>query len=1602
MSNEYSFGLIAKNRRRELGLTQDELARRVGCAPITLRKIEADDLRPSVQIAERIAMALNIPLEERSAFVKLARIERVFEEPHITPMPAPEEIGSEDLSGRAIRGYALGERLGSGGMGAVYRAVQPLVEREVAIKIILPMYANHPDFIRRFEAEAQLVARLEHPHIVPLYDYWREPSVAYLIMRLLRGGSVQTLLRSGTVLSSETILRMMEQIGSALSASHRAGVVHRDLKPANVLLDEDNNAYLADFGIAKNLSSPSSETQADMVIGSPDYISPEQIRSEFVRPQTDIYALGVMLYELLTGKVPFRGNTPFDVMSQHLNTPLPLLAEYRIGLPKSLDDVIERATAKDPLQRYENVELMLNDLRSALRANLLEFKSKPVSSRLLTEMDNPYKGLRAFGEGDAQDFNGRESLIQQLLIKLGDTGELSRFLTIVGPSGSGKSSVVKAGLIPALRRGALPGSENWFIIEMMPGAHPLEELEAALLRVAVNPPASLIEQFQKDSRGLIRAVRRSLPNDPSIELVLVIDQFEEVFTLLQDETERMRFLGLLVNAILDESSRIRVILTMRADFIDRPLGYVDFGELIHQRMEIVLPLTPDELESTIASPAERVGLHLESGLIAAILHDLGDQPGTLPLLQYALTELYEKRAGNTLTRSAYLEIGGVMGALGRRAEEIFSSLDEEGQVIAKQIFLRLVTLGEGVEDTRRRVLIYELENLKFGDMDLRKVSRSFKATLDAFGNARLLSFDRDPGTRGPTVEVAHEAIIREWPRLRGWLEESRTVVRMQRQLSIAASEWMNAKRDASFLLSGTKLAQYEGWTVSSALALTQHEIDYLKASMTARDQKEMEEAERQQRELESAQKLAETESSRAELQTRSAKQLRQRAVILSLALVLAVVLAGVAVFFGNQANKNAATAKANEKIAISRELAAASVANLEIDPERSILLALQALSIQYSSEAETALRSGLTTSRVKLTLASDADTVSLAFSLDGKQMATGDKNGVIQIWDIQTGQKITRLNLNPASSITWMFYMRDGNQLVVGDSTGFIKIWNVSTGKLYSSILAHSKGIDYMAFNVDGGRLATTNSSAIKIWDINTGKELFDLSGTANISSVAFSRDGTRFATASDDDKVIIWDTVTGKNLFTFVLGPEGCTYPNIVFNKLGTRLISSDNCGAIRFWDISSNKGQELFHRNVPTSNGSVPLDLSPDGTQLAVTANQSISIWDTSTGFDLFVLPNDQVAFFTGGFSPDGKLFAAGGYGAPIKVWDMSSPGKEEIVVTAHNGKRVGGVIFSPDGTRVLTESFADGKIRMWDPATGQKLQEIIDPDICCSMAFNPSGTQLIIGSKKGVAQIRDPKNGKLEILLSGHTNSIVTVAFNPDGTKIATESYDGTVKIWDAKNGKQLISINVRTEGQVDRIAYSPDGKLLATTSADKNIGNGQVIVWEAATGKQLFSLGNEPDAPAPWGLSFNPDGNLLAVGYSDHVVRVWDISTLKSQTQPLLVLRGHSNLVWEVAFSPDGTLLATASHDGTVKLWKVSSGSEPWTELTTLTGHTAEVSGVAFSPDGKYLASVRWDGTLRVYLSQNEDLIATAKKRVTRSLTTEECQKYLHVDVCPAAP
>ena len=299
----------------------------------------------------------------------------------------------EDLSGKTIKGYELQARLGAGAYGAVYRAAQPQVKREVAIKIILPEYANRPDFIRRFEAEAQLVAQLEHLHIVPLYDYWREPGGAYLVMRLMKGGSLEESLREGGPWEPADAARLVDQIASALEAAHKQGVVHRDLKPANILLDEENNAYLSDFGIAKEIGAEASATQTGEFVGTPAYITPEQVQSQPVTAQTDIYALGVVLYELVVGGHPFPDTPTGELVVKHLNEPLPYVRESKFDLPAALDGVIQRATAKDPQSRYPDALSLAADLRSALE---MEAEAPEVPE---AELNQPLQGFAGFPGG---------------------------------------------------------------------------------------------------------------------------------------------------------------------------------------------------------------------------------------------------------------------------------------------------------------------------------------------------------------------------------------------------------------------------------------------------------------------------------------------------------------------------------------------------------------------------------------------------------------------------------------------------------------------------------------------------------------------------------------------------------------------------------------------------------------------------------------------------------------------------------------------------------------------------------------------------------------------------------------------------------------------------------------------------------------------------------------------------------------------------------------------------------------------------------------------------------------------------------------------------
>ena len=663
-------------------------------------------------------------------------------------------------TGLTVRGYELRDVLGRGAFGAVYRAYQPIVGREVAIKVIAPELADDPRFIRRFEAEAQIVAGLEHPHIVPLYDYWREPHAAYLVMRLIGDRSLADLLVDGALAPAQAA-SVFAQLTSALHSAHRSGVVHRDIKPENILIDRDGNAYLTDFGMASTSDDRWANSGPDSSqISSLDepYASPEQLGGNRMSPASDIYSLAVVAARALTG----------------------LSGDYqavRGALPAAVRTVLDRATDVDPLRRYSNAAVFGHALTEALGV-------APTAVFDDAGIENPYKGLRSFAAADAADFFGRERLVERLIARLGEPGTRGRFVAVVGPSGSGKSSVVRAGLVPALAAGAMPMSQDWFRVEMTPAPHPFEELEAALTRVAIEAPASMLDIVLAPG-GIGRAVERALP-DGRDQLLVVIDQFEELFTQVDEDTAS-RFIDELVALVTAPRSRARVVVTLRADFYDRPLRHRGLGELLRDGTEVITPMSIEELEAAITGPAAKVGITVDPLVVAEMVGEIVDRPGALPLMQYTLTELFDARVDGTITIGAYRAGGGVSRTLAKRADSLLSALGPEAEDIVRHVFLRLVAIDDDITSapTRRRTLVSELGELDHAG----RVQR----VLDMYGRHRLLSFDRDPVTRGPTVEISHEALLTEWTRLREWIEAAGDDLRAQRHLAVEMNAWLGAE-----------------------------------------------------------------------------------------------------------------------------------------------------------------------------------------------------------------------------------------------------------------------------------------------------------------------------------------------------------------------------------------------------------------------------------------------------------------------------------------------------------------------------------------------------------------------------------------------------------------------------------------------------------------------------------------------------------------------------------------------------------------------------------------------------------------------------------------
>lgn len=1430
-------------------------------------------------------------------------------------------------SQQTIRGYDLIGVIGYGPFGTVYRAVQPGFERDVAIKLIRSEYANRPDFIRRFEVDCQLIARLEHPNIAPLYDYWREPDGAYLIMPHF-ASSLSMVLASGP-LALEQLTRLVEQVTGALVVAHQNGVVHGNLKPANILFDQDGAAHIADFGVLHMLNGHS----ADLLPDSSAYLAPEQRNDQAITPQTDVYRLGGVLYTALTGHPPADPSAPLTLTFDTEDSP----HGYSRELAAALTDILRKAMDPDPGARYAGVPDLAGAFLAALATHWpaaphpgsrmlappdTDFAQQVAASaldrfikgaagirwRFEREIENPYKGLRPFEEADADHFFGRTALTEKLIARLTDGGLFARFLAVVGPSGSGKSSVVKAGMIAALRRGALPGSEHWFIVEMTPRYQPFDELKTALLSVADRQEPDILATLLKDEQGLTRVVRALF--DENDELVLVIDQFEEIFTLLDDAKRVKHFLNLLYAAVTDPASRLRVIITLRADFYDQPLMHPHFCDLISDRTEIVPPMTAIELRHAIVTPLEQIQVSWEPELVTKMVAEVKDQPGTLPLLQYALTELFERREKNMITVAAYNAIGGILGALARRADEIYQGLTPAQQQATRQLFLRLVRLGEGTEDTRRQALRAELLSLNEAVMP---------EVLTILGQSRLLTFDHDSTTRAPTVEVAHEAIIREWQRLRMWLDDNRDNLRFQRRLATAAREWQLSGRDTSFLISGSRLEQLEDWAETTDLALSKDERDFYQASVAERDRQLQQEAERQARE-------------RA-LEARVRRNWRAVAVISTVGVILAVVLATIALIQGQRARS--ASRDSARSAEISREIALLSNAQLALyrysDTDLAIALALEAHDMGYLPDQEYRV-------------------------LTETMYAPGTR----LLFDGHAGH-VYGLDLS-----------QEGSRMLSGAADGTVRLWEVGTGAEQHRFEGHTDEVMDVVFSPDE-RLAASASrdGTVRIWDLETGETVRVIEGESDFLTVVFHPDEPVIAAGAEDRTVRLWDLETGELLRTF--GPDDPDteaiegHPGwvrgLTFSPDGRYLVSSGESGRVLQWDLESG----AVVRSFGEARRAYKTVFSADGkTLFGATFENDVPIWDFETGELILTLRGHTAAVFSVALGPEEKTILTASQDGSVRLWDLET-GAELHRFWGHSDW-VFDVAFLPGGERFVSSSY-DSTLRLWDIKTDQMLRRLDGhPDTIYQVVFNADGSRLLSASRDQTARLWDVETGELirtfgpddptTDAVEGHADGVISVAFSPDGKRILSGDLSSVMILWDAETG-EVIRVFPRDDPATEAIeghlitpespsailslwyvAFAPDGKTAFSAAFDETI-----IQWDLETGAIIRRFVGHTDGVL--GVTLFSDGQRFLSHSWDKTIVLWDVKTGK----PLRAYLGHDNWIWSVALSPDEKTFLSASADTTMILWDVESGKA----LRHFLGHEDSVLSVDFSPDGQWAVS-----------------------------------------------
>ncbi|MFQ3633017.1 helix-turn-helix domain-containing protein [Roseiflexus sp.] len=1101
------------------------------------------------------------------------------------------------------------------------------------------------------------------------------------------------------------------------------------------------------------------------------------------------------------------------------------------------------------------------DVAPADREQLIRHIRRP---RGVANPRNPFKGLRAFTEADASDFFGCEALVSRLLTRLahvdqpheyelarsvgappgssiagGESAQRTlRMLALVGPSGSGKSSVVHAGLLPAIRRGALPGSQDWPVALLTPGTHPVAALETALQQSRASVP------------GLV-----------------VIDQFEEAWTLCQQEAECATFLERLL-ALAQAPGGPFVVVTLRADFYDRPLQYRAFGAALRQCTEVVLPLGPEEIVDAITGPLEHLGMTVEPELIATLVAESERRPGALPLLQYTLTELFERRAGTVLNLASYRAIGGIAGALTHRADELYLSLDDAARAAARQLFLRLVHIGETAETTRRRA--YEAE-----------LPTGAHAIAELFANHRLLTLDRDAG--GATVELAHEALIDGWQRLSAWVNDQRADLRIHRGLAHAASEWHAAGADPSFLASGARLAQFEAL---SAIELNHQERAFLAASVAERERRTAQEQARQEALRES---LARSEAQRLAAE---ANRLIQRGGSAELIALLA--LHSLALRYTPQGDE-----------------ALCGALLLDLPVRHFTAQTGRVYCVAYAPDGRTVLTGGQDTtirawdvatgSEVRQFTGHTSNLHTLAFSPDGRLIASGSDDGTVRIWEASSG---ALLHLLPhGAGVQEVAFTADG-RLLTCSLGSHLQLWDPVSGALLETLDTGVEMPGGASLSPDGRSCIYCTGSSVLRWTFGEPSPVMLLRDIPRTEKVVCTLDDRMILAGTNADFITRrLDIETGSVVCDYRGHTDFIAHFSVTPDGAGVLTSSLDS--TTRLWDIQTGIEVRRFagHNNLIWSHA-----CAPDGRFVLTGGLDGVAtLWSLDHIPDPPVLRGSPAGLITAVFTPDGRTVVTVGDDRALRVWDTATGRERHCWRVTPEQTLHGGLAAHPWGRHVAV-ACNDGVGRIVEIETGAiELLLAGHHRRIWGIAVSPDGRLILTTGSDRTARLWDATTGDMIHLLTGHTDLVVGASFSPDGRYAVTGSDDRTVRLWDSTTGAEVQRL-VDPRFPMVYAAVSPDMTRVLTGSAD-----GSVRCWDLAHGREIWRTAGHHGYINSAQIS--ADGTLGLTAAQDRTARLWNMAT----GEELRRFTWHTGAVYGASFAPDGRHILTCSSDGTARIW-----------------------------------------------------------------------------------